>query len=119
MNKIQKIWLAVFIALWALPEILWSPVINFIYALINSSRPGGTPIIRDTFLNKADNANVLSGVLLIQAIGLFLSSIYLFINSKNLLHKGWIQTAGVVLFLFSVVVLLLFGLSVSLRHIGF
>ncbi len=34
MTKSQKIWLGIFLAMFIVPEVLWSPVGNFIYSIV-------------------------------------------------------------------------------------
>ena len=115
MTKRQKIWLTVFLAMFVVPEILWSPVGNFIYELYKNT---GFPF-RLTILEKTDNINILSTVLFIQMLGLLFSSIYLAVIHKNVENKIVLWGSSILLFLAAVIVFLLFGFSVSLRHIGF
>lgn len=113
----QKVWLGIFLAMFLVPEILWSPVGNFIYEL---SQPGGqVHSLRNNFLINTDNVNWYSSVLFIQFLGLLLSAICLIIIRKNFKRKSTLWIGCFLLFLASLLVLLLFGLSVSLRHIGF
>ncbi len=70
MNKIQKIWLAVCGSLFLVPEILWSPLWNFSYAIWFKDCVGGNMnLIRNNFLTNSDNANVLIIILGVQGIG--------------------------------------------------
>ena len=119
MSKKQKIWLGVFLAMFIVPEILWSPIINDLYEYSQSSRPGTTYSFMHTFLQHNDNINILSTVLFIQMAGLLFSSIYLIIARKNIKNKIALWAFCLLLFLMAVVVFFLFGFSVSLRHIGF
>jgi len=41
MDKRQKIWLGIFGAMFLVPEILWSPMIDFYYQLILQSNSSG------------------------------------------------------------------------------
>ena len=116
MSKKQKIWLGIFLAMFIVPEILWSPSGNFIYEL---SQSGNTHPFRKTFLENSDNINILSTVLFIQMAGLLFSSIYLVIIRRNIKNKIAMWIFSPLLFLAAVVVFFLFGFSVSLRHIGF
>ena len=115
MTKTQKIWLWIFVAMFAVPEILWSPVGNFIYELYKNT---GFPF-RYSYLEKASNINTLSTVLLIQMVGLLSTSIYLVMLHKQIGKIMAVWVLSVVLFLAAVAVFFLFGFSISLRHIGF
>jgi beta-lactamase regulating signal transducer with metallopeptidase domain len=119
MKKTQKIWLGVFLAMATIPEILWSPVENAIYELSQTNQSGGTHPFRSTFLEKTDNINILSTVLFIQFLGLFLSFIYLIAIRKQVQSKMLLWLAVSCLGLLAIVTFFVFGLSVSLRNIGF
>ncbi len=114
----QKIWLGVFLAMFLVPEILWSPVGNFVYELFSDS--ANVKPFRDNFLYQTmDNANYLSSILFIQLLGIFLTFIYLIVVRKSIQNKiiFWLSL-GVALLL-SVITFFCFGLSISLRNIGF
>jgi hypothetical protein len=83
MTKTQKIWLGIFLAMFAIPEILWSPVMNeIIVPRFFSSTPW-----RYSFLYKPGNVNMLIWVLLIQFLGMGLATVTLFFSRKNLSSK--------------------------------
>lgn len=115
MTKQQKVWFWIGVAVAALPEILWSPVGNFVYGFINDKMYGGDAF-RASFLTNSDNINWWSSVLFLQFIGIAFATAAFF-SSKPKSHADWVF--GVALSLLSLFVLLLFGLSVSLRNIGF
>ena len=115
MTRKQKIWLWVSLALFAIPELLWSPVANFIYQLYKNT---GAPF-RYTFLEDSRNINILSTVLFIQLLGLFISAVYLIIINKSIKQKWMLWPLVVLLLLASVVVFYLFGFSIKLRSFGF
>ena len=75
--------------MFALPEILWSPIANFYYELSQTSRSGGTHPFRYNFLQNSDNLNYLRFVIAIQFIGLLLALISVIKNMdrKNKLIK--------------------------------
>ena len=117
MTKKQKIWIMVFISIFAIPEILWSTMGNFVYELYKSHF-GNTYPLRYNFLQDSNNINLLNTVLFIQLLGLFaalVSSIVLNIKGKK--WYGWV--AVFILFILTIVAFLIFGLSISLRAIGF
>lgn len=119
MTKKQKLWLWVFIALFVIPELLWSPVGNFVYSLYMPLRGGSAQILRDNFLldNKYDN--LYSSILFIQLLGIFLTALFLIYLYKHFKHKVWFWLGVVLLFLLAVLVFFLFGFSITLRNIGF
>ncbi len=80
MSKKQKIWLGISLALLIIPEILWSPILNFVYTFAqNFNSP---VLIRPNFLTKSDNRGLVTVVVIFQVIGTLIS-IYLFNNVKN------------------------------------
>ncbi len=115
MSKVQKILLGIFLAMFIVPEVLWSPVGNFIYEL---ERNTGKPY-RQSFLESSSNANTLSTVLFIQTLGLLFSAIYLAICHKNIKHKIVLWMMVLLLLFAAVIVFYLFGFSITLRHFGF
>ncbi|OGZ91430.1 MAG: hypothetical protein A2599_01095 [Candidatus Staskawiczbacteria bacterium RIFOXYD1_FULL_39_28] len=62
------------------PEILWSPVVNFYYEFFQSSRTSNVHPIRDNFLQNSDNLSYLKFVIALQFIGLLLALIFLVKN---------------------------------------
>src|SRR3989344_3307388 len=118
MSKKQKIWLGVFLAMFIIPDLLWSPVGNFGYELYKSHY-GNTYPFRNNFLQDSDNVNMLSTVLFIQMLGLFSSAVCLVIINKSVKNK-WLLWLSVIILLFaSVIVFYLFGFSIKLRSFGF
>lgn len=69
MTKIQKTYLGIFIAMFALPELLWSPVLNIIYNTFQIGK--NHPIIfRANFLSNELNYGIFIFILIIQIIGM-------------------------------------------------
>ena len=101
------------------PEILWSPVGNFVYSLIKPTVNGSIQTLRVNFLMDSDNINIYSTVLFIQLVGSVCYFVYAVTHSNNIKHKILFGIFGVFSFLFAVLAFFSFGLSVSLRHIGF
>ena len=118
MTKMQKVWLIVFLGMFLVPEIFWSPVGNQFYQFYNTQF-GNTHPFRMNFLNNPDNANILSTILFVQFVGLLASFVYLLIIHKSIQNKVILWASCLLLFLATVVIFFLFGFSVSLRHIGF
>jgi hypothetical protein len=84
MSKMNKIWMWIFIAMFAIPEILWSPIVNFYYELSQTSLSGGTHPLRNNFLQISDNLWYLKFVIFFQLVGLLLFLVYLVKNRKNI-----------------------------------
>lgn len=83
----KKIWLLVFSGMFLIPEILWSPVINFYYELFISGRSGGTVPIRNSFFQHTDNILYLKLLLIFQLIGLFILLVKVFKLSSEEINQ--------------------------------
>ena len=119
MKKVQKIWLWVFFAMFLVPEILWSPAGNFVYSWYMPLLNGSVQTLRNNILLKVDNYNLYSAILFVQFLGLFAAFLMLVGLRKKIYNKQLLWSGLVLSLLFSVILLFCFGLSVSLRHIGF
>lgn len=81
MTKKQKIWFGVFLAMFAVPEALWSPLGNFYYGVVQDSKPRGYyHEFRNNFLTDGDNVVLLNLILLVQFLFLFFA---LFVFAKS------------------------------------
>lgn len=98
MTKKQKIWLGIFLAMFVIPELLWSPVGNFYYELSQTSKSGGTYPFRDNFLQDSDNLSILKSVLLIQFIG-FTLFVYMFWKHRQTVNNPYLRWMLILLFL--------------------
>jgi ABC-type bacteriocin/lantibiotic exporter with double-glycine peptidase domain len=112
MSKKQKMCLWIFLGMFIVPEVLWSPSSDLFYGFYNNS--GG---FRHTFLQNSDYINILSTVLCIQLAGLVFSFIYIAFIHKQVKNKFLLWLSLLILFILSLIVFLVFGISVSLRHI--
>ena len=83
MTKTQKIWMWIFIAMFTIPEILWSPVGNFIYSFFKPLKNGYSQLLRNNFLFDYRYENLLKFIILIQSIAVVSFLIFLFKN-KNI-----------------------------------
>jgi len=99
------------------PELLWSPVGNFVYQWFQDSNH--VIPYRDNFLMQSNNINWFSTIVFIQLLGIFLTFVYLIIINKNIKNRWGFWSSLLFTFLLSVIVFLSFGLSISLRNIGF
>ena len=82
MNKKNKIWLWVWLGLFAIPEILWSPISNFYSEFYQGTKYNDVNPWRYNFLQNSDNLSWLKFVILLQFIG-FLLFFYAFIQNRN------------------------------------
>jgi hypothetical protein len=101
MTKTQKIWLWIFIAMFALPEILWSPILNFYYELSQSNKTSFIKPLRDNFLQNTDNLNILKLIIFLQLIGLLLILVSLIRNKeiKSKIIKYFLIILLIILFI--------------------
>jgi hypothetical protein len=83
----QKIWLGIFLAMFILPEILWSPIINFIYSVFNKTINGYPQIWRGNFLFEYRFEFLYKTILIIQLISI-LSFIFIWLKNKNKLNNN-------------------------------
>ena len=98
MSRIQKYLLWLFGAMFLVPEILWSPIVNFYYELSQTSVSGSTHPLRDNFLQNSDNLDYLKIVFFVQSISLLIF-IIIFIKSR--------QSIKVPLPIFSIITIIL------------
>ncbi len=83
MTKTQKVWLWVFIAMFIVPEALWSPVGNTIYSLFQSGKRH-PEVLRANFLFNYQYENLLKLIVVVQFIGVTLSLFYLIKYRKSI-----------------------------------
>lgn len=84
MSKMQKGWLWIFGAMFVVPEILWSPIINLYYEFYQSGYSGNVQPFRNNFLQNSDNLNYLKLVICLEFIGITLFFISWITNKKNI-----------------------------------
>ena len=85
MTKWQKVWLSIGIAMFAIPEILWSPVVNFAFEW--SQKTNHVVPLRSSFLTDIDNIDRWSAILLIQAFGFMLIFFWVIYSRKFIKNK--------------------------------
>lgn len=75
--------------MFAVPEILWSPVANFYYEFIQSGKTSYVQPFRNNFLQNSDNSNYLKIIIALQFVGLMLALFFLIKNKyiKNALIR--------------------------------
>lgn len=86
MSKMQKGLLWLLGAMFLVPEILWSPISNFIYIFLNNSDPAKP--LRLNFLTESNPANLYQIIVFLQLVGL-LGFLFLLIKNKRKLSLGW------------------------------
>ena len=83
MTKKQKIWFAVFLAMFAVPEVLWSPVSNVIFGLLKDMP------YRDNLLTGTDNKDLMVFTVFVQFLGTSgMSSFLLFKKMYRNIKEG-------------------------------
>jgi len=113
MTRLQKIWMWIFIAMFAVPEILWSPVANFLYTFWKG---GNIPsILRDNFLISSDYRKLAIIVIFIQGIGALLSSVLIFRSSIKNIYKVILFVSFFIFFLLSVIVASILLLTLNME----
>lgn len=75
MSKSQKIWLWVPASVFFLPEILWSPLGNFLYSFFMPTVGGSSQILRNNFLLDSRFESLYLIIVLIQLVGIILFTI--------------------------------------------
>lgn len=115
MTKKQKVWLWVFLIMFIIPELLWSPVSNIVYGLIQNSNH--VKNLRTNFLTNPDNINIFLIVIFVQLIG----SLFGFLLTTKSHVNLWLKILLIIITLFILLTTgLVFFISFSLRHgIGF
>lgn len=89
MKQTNKLWFWIGLALFAIPEILWSPISNYWYIILqNDNRP---TILRENMftINTEYNFLYYGFIVWLQVIGLILVEIITIKNKQNLKHK-WV-----------------------------
>lgn len=111
MNKKQKIWLWIFLAMFILPELLWSPILNIADSVLQNNN--NSTIFRPNFLMNLNNTNLLLFVLIIQIVGI-LGTIVFTIKLK--FSKALKVFLLLILLLILIIVILITSLLFSFRH---
>ena len=114
MIKMQKIWLWVFVVMFAIPEILWSPVLNFYYQFWQSGWTNNTQPLRDNFLQNPNNWNFLKIVIFFELLGL-LSVFFYLTKAKQKLNLLNYLIYSFILLVFIIIVALALFLSMVIN----
>ena len=111
MSKMQKIWLGIFLAMFVVPEVLWSPVYKLWYSLEAPTVGGNYAVIRQNFLDNRGNSGLWSNLILLQFFGLLFTAIYFIVIRKSFTHRWLIWLLSLVSLLASLYVLWTYALS--------
>ncbi|MFA5990984.1 MAG: hypothetical protein WC794_01915 [Candidatus Doudnabacteria bacterium] len=114
MTKVQKIWLSVFLAMFLVPEILWSPAVNFYYQFIKGMYVSNVPVLRMNFLQNQDYIASLKVVYLIQALGLLFALISIFRFKKTNIKWLYISILLILLILNAFILIYAFQTNYSI-----
>ncbi len=102
MKKSQKIWLAISLSMFLLPELLWSSIGNFYYEFFQS---GDVHPFRNNFLTNSENFGTLKFIFFVQFVGAILFLLLVLFKKINKLMK-------VFLLFFSLLLILIIGFVV-------
>ncbi len=72
------------LAIFFVPEVLWSPLSNFYYQFYQGTRQSNVFPLRDNFLQNNDNLFYLKATLLIQFVGVLIFNFLLWRNKENI-----------------------------------
>jgi hypothetical protein len=103
------------LAMFIVPEVLWSPVGNLVDSLLQNSNH--VQVFRSNFLTSSDNTGLLLFFLFFQLVGIVGSLVLIFQTKINIWIKSFLIFVLVLLFLITGFI---FYIGFSLRHgIGF
>ncbi len=111
MTKLQRILLGIFLAMFVVPEVLWSPAYKMYYATVSSLKNGSYQVWRPNFLDSYGNAGLWSNLILLEFFGLFFTAIFLIIIRKNIKNRVALWIVVFIIFIFSLLILNLYRLS--------
>ncbi len=110
MSKTNKVFLGIFLAMFIIPELLWSPVINFGYELLQT---GNTHPLRNNVITDLQNPNLIIFVLCIELLGSLLSIILI---TKNIYPKKFgYWSLSTSLYLFTIINLIVLYFAFAFR----
>jgi len=104
MTKKQKIWLAVFLAMFLVPEILWSPISSFYVSFFLPISGNFLQLLN--LIPNPESPNIQKLILIIQFIGLLLT--LLIINKKDYIKNKVVKWFSK--FILSILIILVFYL---------
>lgn len=112
MSKTQKIWLWISVALFTIPEILWSPVVNFMYTIY---RGGNVPsILRDNFLVHSDYRRLAIMIIFLQSMGALFTLFIVCRSSASIIARIFLSFFVFILFILSFFVFIFLSMTVNI-----
>ena len=119
MNKKQKIWLWIFLAMFVLPELLWSPIVNLIYSIITPTINGSFQVFRNNFLLNSNFDFLFLPVLLVQFVGILIFTINWVRVKNNIQNKIIYRLVLILSILLSILSAIVFFVGYSVSNISF
>ena len=83
MTKKQKVWIGIFLAMFIMPEVLWSPVGNTLYSFFQSGKIV-SQVFRSNFLLEYRYESLFKIIITMQLIGIVLALFYAIKYRKNI-----------------------------------
>lgn len=114
MTKKQKGLLWLFGAMFLIPEILWSPILNFAYSILESRNV--PTILRDNFLISSNYRGLAILVIFIQCIGALLSLILILKTKNSLYFKLIFLIITVILFIVSFLIFIYLLATINMGY---
>ena len=96
--------------MFVVPEAIWSPLLNFYYELLRSSKSSNVLPLRDNFLQHSDHFVTLKRVLSIQLIGLALVLALIVRTSSKL---KWVLSPILIILIVSVIFVIWYALNAA------
>jgi len=88
MTNIQKGLLGAFGFLFLLPEVLWSPIANFVYAFLKPTMNGQFQLLRINFLITSESSYLYVLVLCVQFLGIVAGIFFIKKSEYSILVKS-------------------------------
>ena len=98
--------------MFAVPEILWSPVANFLYSFFSPLKKGYPQLLRNNLLFDYKYENLLKIIIILQTIGVVASLIYWLKNKAKISSKIKFWIVLVVASLICLITLFVFYLAI-------
>jgi hypothetical protein len=119
METKQKTWLWISLIMFAMPEILWNPIVNFMYSLFMPTINGSTQIWRESFLLNYRFDFLYKIILLVQLIGIVTFTINWARTKNNSQSRLTYWVVLILSILLSLLTLFIVYLAYAISHISF
>jgi hypothetical protein len=97
------------------PEILWSPIVNELYSTLAGTKNGSFQMWRNNFLFEKGNLSLWAQILFVQFLGMFFSTIVVFLAKKNIQNKILFWVLFVLMSIITIFLYLVFDSSVNFK----